>query len=79
MQRFIGIVLGALVTLALLKLQSLGSDPTPNYLVAVIAGAIVAWLWPWLIGIYLVRRAKQRRSDQIDKEVAEQVAAQTKH
>jgi hypothetical protein len=74
MQRVIGIVLGAIVTyLALVILDATSSDAT-KYGTAVILGAIVSLLWPWVIGFILVRRAKQRRSDQVDKEVDKRMA-----
>ena len=41
-------------------------------------GALVSWLWPWVIGIILVRRAKARRDKKTSDEVDRQVAASTK-
>jgi uncharacterized membrane protein (DUF485 family) len=82
MQHFIGVVLGAIGTYLLLVLFDGGtrivSDATQGYLIAVIAGAIVALAWPWVIGLFLVRRAKSRRDDQIQKEVQKQVDAQNR-
>lgn len=74
LQRLIGVSLGAVVTYLLLVLTNIGSSPEQNYALAVIAGAIVSFLWPWVIGWYLVRRAKDRRDEQISKEVDRQVA-----
>lgn len=82
MQHFIGVVLGALATLVLLWFFDAGgrvvSDAMQGYLIAVIVGAIVALAWPWVIGIVLVRRAKNRRDEQIQKEVQKQVDAQNR-
>jgi hypothetical protein len=84
MQHFIGVVLGAFATFVLLMFFNgpdgprIVTDMTQAYLISVIVGAIVALLWPWVIGLFLVRRAKSRRDDQIQKEVEKQVAEQTK-
>ena len=79
MQRFIGVTLGAIVTyLLLLALDAWSADPAAKYGLAVVIGAIVSWLWPWVIGIILVRRAKARRDQQISDEVDKQVAAKSK-
>jgi hypothetical protein len=81
MQRVIGIALGALVTFALLFLMKPGvdgGDPNQGYLIATVGGAIVSLLWPWVIGFVLVRRAKDRREEEIEKEVQKQLADQGK-
>ena len=83
MQHIIGVVLGALAAFILLTLFNgpdgprIVSDATQGYLIAIVVGAIVALAWPWVIGLILVRRAKGRRDDQIQKEVEKQVAEQT--
>ena len=75
LQRLIGVSLGGLVTFLILQfVTAFGSDPASKYAIAVIIGAIVSFLWPWLIGIILVRRAKQRRANQVSDEVARQMA-----
>jgi hypothetical protein len=76
-QRFIGVSLGALVTyLLLLAADAWSADPAAKYGMAVVIGAIVSWLWPWVIGIFLARRVKarhdQRISDEVDKQLAEE-------
>jgi hypothetical protein len=80
MQRYIGIALGALVTLGLLWFYDSTdfTNPTNAYLIAVVVGALVSAFWPIAIGFFLARRAKERREDQISKEVERQVAEQTK-
>jgi len=39
----------------------------------------VSFVWPWFIAWYLVRRARDRRNEEISREVDKQVAQQTKH
>ena len=77
MQRFIGVSLGAIVTYVLLiAADAWSADPAAKYGMAVVIGAIVSWLWPWVIGILLARRLKARRdqkiSDEVDKQLAEE-------
>jgi len=77
MQRFIGVSLGAIVTYVLLiAADAWSADPAAKYGMAVVIGAIVSWLWPWVIGIFLARRLKARRdqkiSDEVDKQLAEE-------
>ena len=76
MQRFIGVVLGAVATFIVLLITSTSivADQNKGYLIAVVVGAIVAWLWPWVIGMILVRRHRsneqQRVHDQVEREMA---------
>lgn len=74
-QRTIGVALGALATYLLLVLlnPANSADPNSTYLTAVVVGAVVSWAWPFVIGIWLGRRAKQRRDDRIEKEVQRQL------
>ena len=77
MQRFIGVSLGAIVTYVLLiAADAWSADPAAKYGMAVVIGAIVSWLWPWVIGIFLARRLKARHdqkiSDEVDKQLAEE-------
>jgi mannitol-specific phosphotransferase system IIBC component len=80
-QRFIGVVLGAVATFLVLLVTSTSivADQNKGYLIAVVVGAIVAWLWPWVIGMILVRRARSRQDErmhkQVEKEMAERDAA----
>jgi hypothetical protein len=79
MQRTIGVVLGALVTyLVLIILDATSTDPSAKYGLAVVVGGLVSWLWPWVIGFFLLRRAKERRDKKISEEVDRQVAASKK-
>ena len=81
MQRFIGVVLGGAVTFVLLVLFAgttviIVSDRNTGFLIAVVLGASVSWLWPWVIGMILVRRARGRQQDRMHDEVERQVAAE---
>jgi hypothetical protein len=81
MQRIIGIVLGAVVTYLLLLLFQGGriiSDQNTGFLVAVVAGAIMSWLWPIVIGWWLVKRHRERQEERVQEEVARQIAEQQK-
>jgi uncharacterized membrane protein (DUF485 family) len=79
MQRFIGVVLGGAVTFVLLVMFAgttvqIVSDRNTGFLIAVVVGGIVSWLWPWVIGMILVRRARGRQQDKMHDEVQRQVA-----
>jgi uncharacterized membrane protein YciS (DUF1049 family) len=74
MQHFIGVGIGGLVTYGLLYLM-VGSQYADKYLPAVVIGAIVALAWPWVIGLLLARRVKNRRDEKIQKEVDAQMKA----
>ena len=75
MHRFIGIVLGGLTIYLLLNLSdALRVETQPRYLVAIVAGMVVALIWPWLMGMRDSRRAKERRDEEIDAEVQRQLA-----
>ena len=77
LHRIIGAGIGALATYLLLVLM-VGRAPTPEYVLPIIIGAIIALLWPWSSGFSLARRAKARRDDKISAEVERQVSEQTK-
>jgi 4-amino-4-deoxy-L-arabinose transferase-like glycosyltransferase len=75
MQRFIGIVLGGLTIYLLLNvMEALTVDTQPRYLLAIVIGMLVALLWPWVIGMRVARRAKDRRDEEIEAEVQRQLA-----
>jgi len=79
LQRIIGFILGGLTIWVLLNVtNALSGDTQPKYLLSIVIGLLVVVLWPWVMGIILVRRAKQRRSDEIDREVQEQLAKQNR-
>ncbi|HLA17330.1 MAG TPA: hypothetical protein VJZ72_10565 [Candidatus Limnocylindrales bacterium] len=73
-QRTIGVALGALATyLLLVILVPDTGDRSSAYVTAVVVGAVVSWAWPVVIAFWLGRRAKERREDQIEKEVQRQL------
>jgi uncharacterized membrane protein len=75
MQRIIGIILGGLTIWALLNVMSaLSISEQPRYLLAIVIGMAVALLWPWVIGMRVARRAKERRDEDIQEEVQRQLA-----
>ncbi|MEO8228892.1 MAG: hypothetical protein ABI628_03910 [Chloroflexota bacterium] len=75
MQRFIGILLGGLLAFALL-LVLVGSDfeKPRNYVIALVAGAVVSLLWPWLMSFYIGRRVRASRDEEVQREVERQLA-----
>jgi cell shape-determining protein MreD len=78
-RRITGIVLGVLAFLLVYWLTSLGTPSSPNWALAALVGLVVALVWPWIFGLIMVRRVRQRRQSEIDKEVQEQLAAQNKN
>ncbi len=77
MQRIIGAGLGALATYVLLTLFA-GTAQSQVFLIAVIVGLIVSIFWPWVIALMVARRVKDRRRDEIDREVQEQLAQKSR-
>jgi di/tricarboxylate transporter len=79
-QRLIAVTIGALVTFGFLVLWDATDfmDPIPAYAVAALLGAVGALVWPVIVGWWFVRRAKDRREDQIQKEVEKQMADQNR-
>ena len=78
-QRFISIVVGAIVTFLLLLLFHNGriiSDETSGYLTAVVIGALVNLLWPFIWSTTLARRTRERREAAMRVEVQRQLEAE---
>ena len=75
-RRITGIVLGVLAFLLVYWLTGLGTPSDPNLALALLVGLVVALLWPWLFGLYAVRRVRQNRQNEIDQEVQKQLAQQ---
>ncbi len=75
-QRLLGVSIGALVTFLVLWLSTVVNpvDRMPWYAAAVVIGAIVSFFWPVVIGIWLGRRARDRREDAVEREVQRQLA-----
>jgi cell shape-determining protein MreD len=79
-RRITGIILGVLAFLLVYWLTGGTATPaTPNWALSLLVGLVVALIWPWIMGLIMVRRVRQRRQDEIDKEVEEQLAAQNKN
>lgn len=77
MLRIIGAGLGALATYVLLIILA-GGGQSQVYLAAVIVGLLVSIVWPWIIALMVDRRVKDRRKDEIDREVKEQLAEKSR-
>jgi hypothetical protein len=75
-RRITGIVLGVLAFLLVYWLTGLGSPSNPNLALALLVGLVVALLWPWIMGLIMVRRVRQNRQNEIDQEVQKQLAQQ---
>jgi hypothetical protein len=75
-QNILGILTGSLVTLLVLLISK--ANTLEQYVTALVIGGIANFLWPLVAGIWLGRRAKARRDEQIQKEVDKQMAAQNK-
>ena len=75
-RRITGIVLGVLAFLVVYWITGLGTPSQPNWALAILVGLVLALIWPWLFGLYAVRRVRQKRQNEIDEEVAKQLAQQ---
>ena len=75
-RRITGIILGVLAFLLVYWLTGLGTPSEPNWALAILVGLVIALIWPWLFGIYAVRRVRQNRQNEIDQEVQKQLAQQ---
>ena len=56
----------------------LGTPSNPNWALSLLVGLVVALLWPWVFGLIMVRRVRQNRQNEIDKEVSKQLAEKQK-
>jgi cell shape-determining protein MreD len=75
-RRITGIILGVLAFFLVYWLTGLGTPSSPNWALAALVGLVVALIWPWIMGLMMVRRVRQNRQAEIDKEVQEQLAKQ---
>jgi len=74
-RRITGIILGVLAFLLVYWLTGGFATPsTPNWALSILVGLVVALVWPWVFGLLMVRRVRQKRQDEIDKEVEKQLA-----
>ena len=60
----------------LLAHRRTATPSNPDWALAILVGLVVALIWPWIMGLIIVRRARQRRQNEIDEEVAKQLAQQ---
>ena len=72
--RIIGFILGGITIWLILNASTVIGDPTPRYLAAIVIGLAVIALYPWLIGLWFVRRRKNKRDEEIQAEVQKQLA-----
>jgi hypothetical protein len=76
LHRLIGFILGGLTIWVMLNVtNAMSGDVQPKWALSILVGLVVAWLWPWVMGIILVRRAKKRRSEEISKQVDAELKA----
>jgi 4-amino-4-deoxy-L-arabinose transferase-like glycosyltransferase len=78
-QRFVSIVIGALVTFLLLLLFHNGriiSDEITGFLVSVVVGALVALFWPLIWSTSMARRTRERREAAMRVEVQRQLESE---
>lgn len=81
-QRLIAVSIGAIVTFLILWFSTVTkpaeADLLTWYFAAALIGAIASFFWPVVIGIWLGRRAKDRRDEAIQREVDRQIAEKQK-
>ena len=75
-RRIVGIVLGVVAFFIVYWITGLGTPSQPNWALAALIGLVIALIWPWVFGLWAVRRVRQRRQNEIDQEVARQLAQQ---
>ena len=75
-RRITGIIIGVLAFVLVYWLTGLGTPSQPNWALAALIGLVVALIWPWLFGLFMVRRVRQKRQDEIDQEVQSQLSKQ---
>ena len=63
--RIIGFILGGITIWLILNASTIIGDPQPRYFAAIIIGLAVIALYPWLIGLWFVRRRKNKRDEEI--------------
>jgi hypothetical protein len=75
-RRITGIIIGVVAFLLVYWLSGLGSPSNPNLALALLVGLVVALVWPWIFGLYMVRSVRRNRQEEIDKEVQKQLVNQ---
>lgn len=84
LHRIVGLILGGVVIWVILTAgEAIGAESQPRYLLAIVVGLLVALLYPWVIGLGVVRRDRQREKEreqeiqaEVDRRVAEDRARQ---
>ena len=78
-ERILSVLTGAVVTFLALVIMNPTDDADPNgtYLTAVVIGALASLIWPVIWAVWMGRRAKARRDNKIEEEVARQVSGQS--
>ncbi len=51
------------------------ASPVEAFAIAGVVAALGTFLWPWILGLWLAGRAKDRREAQIEAEVEKRMAA----
>ena len=78
-RRISGIILGVLAFLLVYWFSGGNATPSnPNWALSLLIGLVVFLLTPWVIGLIMVRRVRQRRQDEVEEEVQKQLAQQNK-
>ena len=76
-RRITGIVLGVVAFFIVYALTGgLATPSNPNWALSILVGLVVALIWPWVMGLLLVRRVRRKRQEEIDQEVQKQLAQQ---
>jgi cell shape-determining protein MreD len=75
-RRIVGIILGVVAFFIVYWITGLGTPSQPNWALAALVGLVIALIWPWVFGLIMVRRVRQRRQDEINEEVQKQLAQQ---
>jgi hypothetical protein len=75
-RRIVGIILGVVSFFIVYWITGLGTPSNPNWALAALVGLVIALIWPWVFGIWAVRRVRQKRQNEIDQEVQKQLAQQ---
>jgi len=64
LHRIVGLILGGVVIWVILTVgEAIGSNSQPRYLLAIVVGLTVAFIYPWLIGLSAMRRDDRRDQD----------------
>ena len=75
-RRIVGIVLGVVAFFIVYWITGLGTPSQPNWALAALIGLVIALIWPWVFGIWAVRRVRHKRQAESDQEVQKQLAQQ---